>query len=209
MKNRNMQIFEMMLKKDLVSLGNLQICWEAANRDLRFAQHKDLAKVLIAKKFITKEACAKITNEIDHIVVAEPENTEQFFKRMRDLSDRLEKIKFKKATQKIEGVSNFKVGAVTDKLVRPADSGELGKGEAKVQLKVENLEPNEKNIGDKDLDEVKSQVKKAVQQFAFDEEKLDIDSVPEKKKKGKTLYVVGIIVLIAIVLAAKFLMKLF
>ena len=204
-----MQIFEMMLKEDLVSLGNLQICWEAANRDLRFAQHKDLAKVLIAKKFITKEACAKITNKIDHIVVAEPENTEQFFKRMRDLSNRLEKIKFKKATQKIEGVSNFKVGAVTDKLVRTADSKGLKKDEVKVQLKADDSDQTEQNIGDKDLDEVKSQVKKAVQQFAFDEEKLDIDSEPISKKKGKTLYIVGIIVLIAIVLAAKFLLKLF
>ena len=200
-----MQIFEMLLKEDIVSLGDLQICWEAANRDLRFAQHKDLAKVLIAKKFITKEACAKITNKIDNIVVAEPENTEQFFKRMRDLSNRLEKIKFKKATQKIDGVSNFKIGTVTDKLVRSVDS----EGVAKIQLKAKDSGQIEQNIGDKDLDEVKSQVKRAVFQFETDEEKLDIDSEPKSKKTSMMFYIVGAIVLIAIILGAACFFKLF
>ncbi|MCD4658160.1 MAG: hypothetical protein K8S87_11535 [Planctomycetes bacterium] len=201
MKNRNMQIFEMVLKEDLVSLSDLQMCWEAANQDLRFAQHKDLAKVIVAKKFLTKEECTIITNKIDNIIIAEPENTDKFFKRMQELSNRLEKIKFKKATQKIDGVSNFKIKPVTDKLARTADSGDLGAGETKIKLKADT---HEQNIGDKDLDEVKSKVNKVISQFSIDEEKLDIDSEPVSKKSNKTLYVVGIIVLLAIILGAIF-----
>lgn len=92
-----MIIFQHLLEKRYMTLHDLQICWEHTHKNLRFCEHKDLLKVVVILKYITRDKSEEVKAEVDETLfepsVRTDENSDIFMRRMQKISKRLQRLK--------------------------------------------------------------------------------------------------------------------